>query len=408
MMDRRALNERMRRKRRQLFMRRVIHLATYVLALALVLVFVIRGIILPILHKTGREDPAETQVVQAQTAAVDPDAAIRQSLMGQADLEKVVSMTPGWHEDSNGKWYRNTDGTYYANGMQEINGLTYSFDENGYVRTGWVSKGFQDLFFNEDGSYNPGKRKPMLALTYDDGPGQYTSKLLDCLEEYNAHATFFMQGQNVAAYPEEVKRMADLGCDVGTHSWNHPNLYDLSSEQIAKQFSDTDDALIKACGQPASVARAPYGNGSQEIYDIVDKPFFLWSLDSLDWDHKDVQMDIDAVMNGDLTDGSIILMHDIHETSVDASLQIIPMLVEKGYKLVTVSELAEAKGVNLKNAAYTDFWDSSLEAGNVAGYEGNPAGTEEPGEPSEDSSGDEGDSDEDSGGDVEGSDDYNE
>ena len=75
-------------------------------------------------------------------------------------------------------------------------------------------------------------------------------------------------------------------------------------------------------------------------------------------------------MNGDLTDGSIILMHDIHEPSVQAALQIIPQLVEKGYKLMTVSELAKAKGVELQNASYADFWDSSLSKGLVAGYDG--------------------------------------
>ena len=118
----------------------------------------------------------------------------------------------------------------------------------------------------------------MLALTYDDGPGEYTQQLLDCLEENNAHATFFMLGQNVEAFPEAPKRMLEIGCEVGTHSWDHENLYNLSMEQVAKEFTDTDNALIKACGQAATVARAPYGNWSQDIIDTVGKPFLcgLW------------------------------------------------------------------------------------------------------------------------------------
>ena len=96
--------------------------------------------------------------------------------------------------------------------------------------------------------------------------------------------------------------------------------------------------------------------------------------------------DYNAVMNGDLTDGSIILMHDIHEPSVQAAIRLIPDLVEKGYKLMTVSELAEAKGVDLQYASYSDFWDSSLENGLVAGYEGNSSSEEG----SEDGSGDDG------------------
>ena len=118
------------------------------------------------------------------------------------------------------------------------------------------------------------------------------------------------------------------------------------------------------------MARAPYGSADQHVYDIVQKPFFMWSLDTLDWKLMNAQADYEAVMNGDLTDGSIILMHDIHEPSVQAALKLIPDLIAKGYKLVTVSEMAEAKGVDLQNASYSDFWQSSFDNGLVAGYKG--------------------------------------
>ena len=118
------------------------------------------------------------------------------------------------------------------------------------------------------------------------------------------------------------------------------------------------------------MARAPYGAANQDIYDAVQKPFFMWSLDTEDWKLMDATADYDAVMNGDLTDGSIILMHDIHEPSVQAALKLIPDLTAQGYKLVTVSELAEAKNVTLQNTTYSQFWDSQLEAGNVPGYNG--------------------------------------
>ena len=260
------------------------------------------------------------------------------------------------------------DGTYYAGGLQEIDGSTYYFGDNGYAQTGWVSVGFDDYYFNDDGTYDPSQHKTRIAFTFDDGPGEYTNELLDCLEQNNAHATFFMLGQNVGSWESEVQRMVDIGCEVGSHSWDHLNLYDLDMDAVAKEFSDTDAALEKACGQKASVARAPYGNWSDDIISTVNKPFFTWSLDSLDWSYLDVNKDYDAVMNGDLTDGSIILMHDIHEPSVQAAIKMIPELVAKGYKLMTVSELAAAKGVTLQNANYSDFWDSSLQKGIVAGY----------------------------------------
>lgn len=375
-MDKRVLRERMRKKKRQMLIRKYMKLATYAIALVLAVVFVVRGIILPVARHFGGSSAGETVEVQAQTAEADPNAAIRQPLKGQGDVSKVTDLTPGWHENEEGRWYQNADGTYYAGGFQEISGVEYSFDSNGYIQTGWVTKGVNDYYFNEDGSYNPDMKRPMLALTFDDGPGQYTDALLDCLEANNAHATFFMLGQNVSSYPDTVKRMAEIGCELGNHSWDHLNLFELGFDQIAKEFSDTDNALISACGQASTVARAPYGNGNQDIFDTVGKPFFMWSLDTMDWNLLNEQADYDSVMNGDLTDGSIILMHDIHEPSVKAAIRLIPDLVAQGYKLVTVSELAEAKGVTLQNTSYSDFWQSSLDSGSVAGYSGNSGSDE--------------------------------
>ena len=327
---------------------------------------------------------------QADTTQADPNAAVRQPLKGSSDTDKVGTTTVGWHEDANGKWYQNADGTYYANGFQDIDGVTYSFDENGYMQTGWVSKGVNDYYFNDDGSYDPTQKRPMLALTFDDGPGEYTQELLDCLEENNAHATFFMLGQNVSVYPDAPKRMLEIGCEIGSHSWDHTQLTTIDLDAVAKQFSDTDNALIEACGQAASVARAPYGDGNTDIYNTVAKPFFMWSLDTEDWRLMDADADYDAVMNGDLTDGSIILMHDIHQPSVQAAIRFIPELVAKGYKLVTVSEMAEAKNVDLQYACYVDFWQSTFDRGEIPGYQGTVStdGTSDSSDTSGDSSGD--------------------
>lgn len=390
-MDKRVLRERMRKKQQQIRRRQMMKKGAYVVAVILVLIFVIRGIILPVINRAGGGNTEKPQQVQAETDSTTADsssdstdtgdtstetnAAIRQPVKGQSDLTKAAQLTAGWHDDENGKWYQNADGTYFAGGMQEIDGSTYYFDDNGYIKTGWVEVGFDDYYFNDDGTYDPSQHKTRIAFTFDDGPGEYTDELLDCLEENNAHATFFMLGQNVGSWESTVQRMADIGCEIGSHSWDHPNLYDLSMDSVAKEFSDTDAALEKACGQKASVARAPYGNWSDDIISTVGKPFFTWSLDSLDWSYLDVNKDYDAVMNGDLTDGSIILMHDIHEPSVQAAIKMIPELVQKGYKLMTVSELAAAKGVTLQGANYSDFWDSSLQKGIVAGYSGNTTDT---------------------------------
>lgn len=388
-MDKKVLRERMRKKQQQLRRRKMMKLGGYILAVILVVVFIVKGVILPIAKGISGKDADKPVQVEADadktaeagdtgeetaenTEKKEEGEAVRMPLATVSHITKASDMTAGWHEDENGKWYQNYDRTYYAGGMQEIDGKTYSFDDNGYIQTGWVSDGFDDLYFNDDGSYNPDKHKPRLALTFDDGPGQYTDQLLDCLEENNAHATFFMQGINVGEWESTVQRMLDIGCELGNHSWNHPEvtLQRLSDDQVIEQIQKTDAALEKACGQKSTVARAPYGAAGDREFQLAQKPFFMWSLDTLDWKTMSTEATVDAVMNGDLTDGSIILMHDIHEPSVQAALQIIPQLVEKGYKLMTVSELAEAKDVELQYASYADFWDSSLAKGLVPGYNG--------------------------------------
>ncbi len=177
-MDKRVLRERMRRKKRQMMIRRYTRLGLYVVGLILAIVFVVRGIIIPVAHRvTGGGNTEKTVEAQAQTEqTTDPNAAVRQPLKGKSDTDKIGTMTVGWHEDSNGKWYQNADGTYYAGGFQDIDGQTYAFDSNGYLQTGWVTKGVNDYFFKDDGTYDPSQKRPMLALTFDDGPDNIQRK----------------------------------------------------------------------------------------------------------------------------------------------------------------------------------------------------------------------------------------
>lgn len=380
---------------------------TCVVAAILLLVFVVRGVILPIVNHAGggSNKDAETVNVQANTAGASTDSSTKDGtastdtaasdtdsadsgtdatvmpVKGSAAGERLSVMTPGWHEDSTGKWYQNPDGTYYVNGFADIDGTTYSFDKKGYMQTGWVEKGVKDYYFNEDGSYDPSKKRPMIALTFDDGPGEYTETLLDTVEKYNIHVTFFMLGQNVEGRESTIQRMVKLGCEIGNHTWDHPEqtLPNMDLDSVMQEFQKTDDALVKACGQAPTVCRAPYGAITDEQMSAVGKPFFMWSTDSLDWKLMDADADYNQIMNdSSLGDGSVILMHDIHEPSVKcATEKLIPALIDQGYKLVTVSELAEAKDVTLQSASYSDFWDSSLQAGRVAGYAGNSSDSED-------------------------------
>ena len=273
-MDKKVLRQRMRRKQQQIRRRKMMRLGACALAVLLVLIFVIRGVIIPIANRIGggsSDKPVEVQAETDETETTDEDGAVRRPLKSKSDLAKASQLTVGWHEDDNGRWYQNADGTYFASGMQEIDGNTYSFDDNGYVQTGWVTRGFDDYYFNDDGTYDPTQHKPRIALTFDDGPGEYTDELLDCLEENNAHATFFMLGQNVVNWESTVQRMVDLGCEIGNHTWDHPSqtLPNMSIDDVKAEFQKTDDALQQACGQIATVARAPYGAANQDIYDAL-------------------------------------------------------------------------------------------------------------------------------------------
>lgn len=271
-------------------------------------------------------------------------------------------------------WKKTDDGTYYLGengaaviGWQTIEDADYYFDNNGIMATGEVQVGLVKCTFSKKGKLkskgdvNIDASKPMVALTFDDGPGERTGELLAQLEKYNAHATFFMQGKNIAGKEDFVKKMKEIGCELGNHSYDHPQLTKLSADKIANQIGTTNDLIQQAAGSTATVMRPPYGAINDTVKASVGLPMILWSIDTLDWKTRNAQSSIDTVMN-DVQDGDIILMHDIHTESIDAALVLIPQLEEAGYQLVTVSEMAKAKGVAMQNGEkYVDFWAKDVE-----------------------------------------------
>ena len=192
---------------------------------------------------------------------------------------------------------------------------------------------------------------PMIALTFDDGPGIYEDRILDALQASGARATFFMVGEEVVKYPDAVRRMAEMGCELGNHTWGHENLSELSDDRIRDTILKTNEAVYQASGSQVTVVRPPYGstrNNTLPVLGSMGYPAILWSLDTEDWKHK---KDPDATVQAVLTqvkDGDIILMHSIHSASVTALETMLPELVSRGYQLVTVSEMAQARGAVLE------------------------------------------------------------
>lgn len=275
-------------------------------------------------------------------------------------FDETGIMLTGWQQQDKNRYYFSENGIAVT-GWQTVDEDNYYFEEDGKMATGEVEIGLALCTFDKEGKMvskaltNVDASKPMVALTFDDGPGERTGELLAQLELYNARATFFMLGQKVASNADLVKKMAELKCELGNHSYSHKDLSKQDASVVSAEVDGTNNQLLEAAGQSATVMRPPYGAIGGVMKEQIQMPLILWNIDTLDWKTRNAQATIDSVMNN-VKDGDVILMHDIHSESVDAAIQLIPMLQEAGYQLVTVSELVAAKGVTLANGGkYTDF-----------------------------------------------------
>ena len=290
----------------------------------------------------------------------------------------------GWLTDTDGKRYFFDSNGIMQTGWVEDNGKRYFMDLDGIMQTGFVTTGGKSYELLADGSlkdYQPEKEqkkevqkdtkaskqtktskekpakkeKKYVALTFDDGPSSFTNRLLDCLEKNKAKATFFMVGKEIEYFSDEVKRMKNLGCELGNHTYSHADLTGLSPEDISSEIGAVDNLLMELTGQGASVVRPPYGSVNSTVKSVVGTPMILWSIDTLDWESQDPQK-IAEIVRSQAEDGSIILLHDIFSTSVDAAEIFIPEMIKEGYQFVTVHELAEKNGIKLQTGTtYSDL-----------------------------------------------------
>lgn len=192
--------------------------------------------------------------------------------------------------------------------------------------------------------------KPMVALTFDDGPGNYEDRIVAALQKYNSKATFFYVGTQATKFPSTVKRVADAGNEIGNHSYKHENLPKLSQAAIESSINKTNEILRNQSGQSVSLVRPPYGATAGSVKPALratGQPSILWTIDTLDWKTKNTKNTVNVVLN-QVKDGDIVLMHSIYRQSAEAAELIIPALKERGYQLVTVSELAKARGINME------------------------------------------------------------
>lgn len=191
----------------------------------------------------------------------------------------------------------------------------------------------------------------LIALTFDDGPSYYTSGLLDGLKERGAKATFFILGQMAEAYPETVRRTFREGHQIAQHTYSHVQLTAKSDDQIRWELQRTDKILNDILGRDFKyVLRPPYGDANSRVLSIIGRPAFNWSIDPVDWRDRDSDTVYSRIVNAAF-DGAIILVHDIHRTTIPGALRAVDTLQAQGYEFVTITELFHRRGVEMKDGS---------------------------------------------------------
>ena len=202
----------------------------------------------------------------------------------------------------------------------------------------------------------PVPKDKAVALTFDDGPSRDNDgKIIETLQANGAHATFFVLGNRARVDGDIMQMITGAGCEIASHSWDHPQLSKIKWKKVKSQLKRTDDIVAKLLnGYQITLLRPPYGSISKTMRKKIDKPMILWSLDTLDWKTRNAKKIFNGVKK-EVKDGDIILMHDIHPETAEALTKIVPWLSEQGYDMLTVSELMERKGKKLEaGKAYLD------------------------------------------------------
>ena len=202
--------------------------------------------------------------------------------------------------------------------------------------------------------------KKLVAFTFDDGPvgtapGVSSQRILDVMEQYGMHCTYFYVGQNITdANRAEIERAYSLGCEIGSHTFTHSYLTRMNQSQIADEVRRTNDLLQPISGNAVTVIRPPYGSTNNTVTSSVNAPLINWSLDSGDWDNGSYNSVVTKIRNN-VTDGDIILFHETYDFTAQAVETLVPELIEKGFVIVSVSELMKMKGITMQvGTVYTN------------------------------------------------------
>ena len=191
------------------------------------------------------------------------------------------------------------------------------------------------------------KDKKLIAFTFDDGPNTSTTNLLlDSLDQYDARVTFFVLGNRIDSNQEVLKKAFLQGNQIGSHTYNHKNLFVLKQEDILKEINDTNEKIKEVIGEYPTLIRPPYGNTNQKIKQLSNLYTILWDIGTLDWKYKNAEKICEEIIKN-AYDGAIVLLHDIYESSVRGALMTMEQLSKEGYAFVNIEEMAALKNKDL-------------------------------------------------------------
>lgn len=193
--------------------------------------------------------------------------------------------------------------------------------------------------------------KPMVALTFDDGPHDtHTLAIVDILYQHGSAATFYVIGSMISGREDILIRAHELGNEIANHTWSHPRLSETSVQNIRTQLGRTNNAIYDTIGIRPNQMRPPFGAFNNNV-NIVSRDLglsvLMWSIDPLDWLHQNPQRTFNHVME-EVRDGDIVVLHDTHEATVRAMELLIPALIERGFQIVTVSELFYYRNIEMQ------------------------------------------------------------
>ena len=189
--------------------------------------------------------------------------------------------------------------------------------------------------------------RPMIALTFDDGPHEFTQSIIDTLYKHQARATFFVIGDRVSAWQNMIRVTHQQGNEILGHSWAHDDLTTLTQEEVRQDITKTHNAIEQIIGTTPRMLRVPMARFNDTVVEAARHMGFAlvqWNLDPRDWESRNADIITEYILD-EVEDGQIIVLHDIHESTAIAMQTVIPTLINRGYQLVTVSELLELNDV---------------------------------------------------------------